>query len=255
MNPTNDKEKKFDGMAILQLVIQTSEIVLLCLLCYLIVRLSKDIAHMTEQLESQHEAPAAQPKTFDPYQGAIQIENSPIQGDLAQASIALIEFSDFECDYCRTASSDVTDLLQARSGIARVHKDFPLIYHAAAKPAAVAARCAGEQEKYWEYYEKLYALPEIRSDRFEALAKELNLDMEAFQSCLSDPIQLERVQQDFDEGVALKVDGTPTFLIGKISEMSDRALTISGVFCKAADLDDILETLCESGNEDACASL
>lgn len=254
MNPTNDKEKKIDGMAILQLVMQTAGVVLLCLLCYLIVRLGKNIDHITEHLEHEHEAPvAAQPKTFDPYQGDIRIENSPIQGDLAKASIALIEFSDFECGYCRTASSDVTDLLQARTGIARVHKDFPLIYHAAAKPAAVAARCAGEQEQYWEYYEKLYALPEIKSDRFEALAEGLNLDMESFRSCLSNPDQLERVQQDFNEGVALKVDGTPTFLIGKISGISDRALMISGVFCKAAELDDILETLCESGNEDACA--
>ena len=95
-----------------------------------------------------------------------------------------------------------------------IYKDFPLPSHALAMPAHEAARCAGDQGRYWPYHDVLFE----RQPRFEradlvGYALELNLDRGRFERCLDDHTFRAAVEADFAEGRGLGVRSTPTFLI------------------------------------------
>ncbi len=85
-------------------------------------------------------------------------KEAPFRGaDIAQ--IVIVKFEDFQCPYCKAVQPTFLDLLKRYDGKVRlVHKDLPLdAIHPQARPAAEAARCAGDQGKFWEYHDKLYA--------------------------------------------------------------------------------------------------
>ena len=249
---TDPKSRTNDSFSIASLILQLLTICLLGLLSFLVVQLQRNVTHLAEHLEQHEDASSAEVQSVIPYKGDIRLMDSPIQNSFENSSIVMIEFTDFECDYCKKAASSVAELLRSRRRIVRVHKDFPLIYHEAAQPAAVAARCAGEQGQYWAYYERLFAMDRLDVGRLDDLAENLNLDMDSFKSCRENPVQFERIRQDFNEGVSMKVDGTPTFLIGEILKINESSLTVDGVFCKMSDLKTVLAELCENGREDAC---
>ena len=95
-----------------------------------------------------------------------------------------------------------------------VYKDFPLSFHAAARPAAVAARCAAEKGLFWEYHDLLFeAQPEFARDQLIVYAHRLGLDREAFAACLDSGRHLPAVEADVREGAAAAVSGTPTFFV------------------------------------------
>lgn len=95
-----------------------------------------------------------------------------------------------------------------------VFKDFPLDFHERARPAARAARCAGEAGRYWEYHDLLFAgQPELGRDSMLAYAERVGLGREAFAACLDSGKFQAEVEKDVGEGRALGVTGTPTFFI------------------------------------------
>jgi protein-disulfide isomerase len=95
-----------------------------------------------------------------------------------------------------------------------VFKDFPLDFHAGARPAAEAARCAGLAGRYWEYHDLLFvAQPDFAREDLVRYAGRLGLERDAFAACLSEGRFREAVEQDVSEGKALGVTGTPTFFI------------------------------------------
>jgi hypothetical protein len=84
----------------------------------------------------------------------------------ANAPITLIAFSDYECPYCKRAETTVEEVLKAYPDKIRYyHRDFPLDFHANARPAAIAARCANEQGKFWPYRTALFTSAELSADR------------------------------------------------------------------------------------------
>ena len=100
-----------------------------------------------------------------------------------------------------------------------VFKNFPLSIHPQAPAAAVAAECAGNQEKFWEMGDLLFSDPGTWSISepnpiFSGYAKQLELDTAAFDACLLDPEIQKRVESDMSDGSAL-VRGTPSFVILK----------------------------------------
>lgn len=136
----------------------------------------------------------------------------------AKAPITVVEFADFECGYCARAQ-DTIKAVRAKYGdkIRFVYKDFPLEFHANARPAAIAARCAGKQGKYWEMHEKLFANTQNLNDgTYRQLAGELGLDAAAFGTCLADPAQAAAVAADEAAGRKVGVTGTPAFFINGI---------------------------------------
>jgi protein-disulfide isomerase len=106
-------------------------------------------------------------------------------------------------------------VLQEFSGKVRhVHKDFPLPSHPGALPAAEAARCAGAQGVFWEYHDLLYlSVPDFSRDDLIRYAGRLNLDRDAFTTCVDTRRYRKEVEADVEEGRAIGIRGTPTFLV------------------------------------------
>ncbi len=145
--------------------------------------------------------------------------NDPAFGP-ANAKVVIREFSDFECPACRLAEEGVAYVKETYGDKVRlVWNDFPLAIHQSSFLAALAARCAEEQGKFWEYHNQLFARQDewAKSDvplsLFDQYAKDLSLDTNAFAVCLSTKRQQNKINDDALEGNNNKVRATPTFFI------------------------------------------
>lgn len=95
-----------------------------------------------------------------------------------------------------------------------VYKDFPLSFHLGAEPAALAARCAGERGRYWEYHDLLFvAQPAFARADLVTYAARLGLPGDAFAACLDSGRFRDALKADMQEGRAAGVSGTPTFFV------------------------------------------
>jgi protein-disulfide isomerase len=93
-------------------------------------------------------------------------------------------------------------------------KDFPLSFHPGAEPAAMAARCAAEHGRYWEYHDLLFvAQPAFEHSDLVLYARRLGLPVDAFTACLDSGRYRAEVRKDVQEGRAAGVTGTPTFFV------------------------------------------
>jgi predicted DsbA family dithiol-disulfide isomerase len=134
----------------------------------------------------------------------------------ATAPIQLVEFSDFHCPFCKRVEPTIAQVLKKYEGKIRfVYKDFPLdSLHPQARAASEAARCAGDQGKFWEFHGKVYAgASDASPATMQAYAKELGLDAAAFETCRSSRKYQSQVQADVAEGMKFGVSGTPAFFI------------------------------------------
>jgi len=134
----------------------------------------------------------------------------------ADAPITLVEYGDFHCPFCKRVQPTLTAVL-AKYGpkIRMVYKDFPLDnLHPQARAAAEAARCAGEQGKFWEFHDKIYAGdPDATAPTMQLYAQQVGLDAAKFEACRSTRKFQSQVQADGVEGTKLGVSGTPGFFI------------------------------------------
>jgi len=150
-------------------------------------------------------------------QGAIEkveVGSSQIRG-AAQAPVTIIEFSDFQCPFCARAVPTLQQLAREYpSGVRWVFKNFPLDFHPDSMLAHKAALAAGEQGKFWEMHDLIFASQgAIRRDDLLQKAGQLGLDMKRFVTDL-DSLTLQKVIDDEKaEGTRLGVTGTPTFFI------------------------------------------
>lgn len=96
-----------------------------------------------------------------------------------------------------------------------VFKDFPLSHiHPQAQKAAEAARCAGDQNKYWEYHDVLFQNNKaLQPDKLKQYAADLQLELEAFNACLDSSKYAAAVRKDMAQGSQLGVSGTPAFFV------------------------------------------
>lgn len=132
------------------------------------------------------------------------------------AVITIVEFSDFYCSFCGRFANQTLPQLQANYGdkIRFVYRDMPIIGGQASVDAAIAASCANQQGKFWDYHNLLFSNPEARDITARvAFAGELGMDVAAFETCINDPAQLDEVRLDLLDGQALGITGTPAFYI------------------------------------------
>lgn len=183
----------------------------------------KELKAIHQLLEQQQTAVAAQPS--QPVSDKVSMKVVPGMYSIGQenAPVTVVEFADYQCPYCRKFQSDSFAELKKNyidTGKVRfVSRDFPLDFHPNAGGAAVAARCAGEQNKYWEMREMMVAsTADLSPDSLKKFASSLNLDMARFQACLSDPKNNSAIQKDMADANALGVNGTPSFIIGKTAK-------------------------------------
>lgn len=145
---------------------------------------------------------------------SVEVTNAADVEGPANAPIQLIEFADFQCPYCQKVNPDINELRQEYgSKLSIVYKDFPLPMHANAQKAAEAARCAGEQGKFWEYHNLLFTDRRLQPDDLKQEAKTLKLDAVKFDSCLDSSKEAASVDQDRNEAVKLGLSGTPSFFL------------------------------------------
>ena len=131
------------------------------------------------------------------------------------APITMVEFGDFQCPFCRASENSVKEV-RAKYGnkLRIVYMDFPLGIHEHAMDAANAARCAGEQDKFWQYHDAIFAdQSKLAPADLKASAAKLGLDKKKFGACLDKAKYQPQIQQDMAEATKLGVTGTPTFFI------------------------------------------
>lgn len=134
----------------------------------------------------------------------------------AQAPVIIIEFSDFQCPFCRSVQPTLKSLLAKYDGkVSLAYRDFPLRgMHGQAELGAESSRCAGEQRKFWEYHDLLFANPDkLNRPGLLELARRLRLDEVAFESCLSSGKHRADVEKDLQDGIRAGVMGTPSIFI------------------------------------------
>ena len=140
--------------------------------------------------------------------------NAPALGP-ASAPVTIVAFTDYQCPYCHRAQNTIDQVLSQYSGKVRfVHQDFPLDGHPQAFPAARAARCAGEQGKFWEYYRSLMTSPGDMSETdLAGRADGLKLDPAAFKTCAASGRHDAAIKEGLESGTRLGVTGTPGYFI------------------------------------------
>ena len=142
-------------------------------------------------------------------------------GTAPDGKVTFVEFLDFECEACRAAFPAVEQLRKEYAGkVTFVARYFPIPSHFNAERAARAVEAASKQGKFEQMYQKMYesqtewAEQQVPADdRFRAYAKDLGLDLAAFDKAYADPATLARVKKDAADGEALGVTGTPTFFL------------------------------------------
>jgi len=134
---------------------------------------------------------------------------------MPDAQIRIVEYSDFQCSYCARAQPTLDQILSSYEGeVKLIFKHFPLQFHQYAKKSAEAAECADDQEKFWEYHDKLFENQNaLTTNDLKRYASEIGLDTELFDACLDSGTMASRVREDTSEGQKFGVSGTPTFLI------------------------------------------
>ncbi len=132
------------------------------------------------------------------------------------ARITIVEFSDFQCAFCRQAFGTVKQLLQNQgSNIKFVYKHSLLSPRSF--PAAQASVCAEKQGKFWEYHDNLFALEDFSDANLKKIAEKVGLNISAFNSCVSSEDSRSVVLKDMEEAKRLGVVGTPSFFVnGKL---------------------------------------
>ncbi len=144
----------------------------------------------------------------------VPIDGSPTKGP-NNALITLVEFSDYQCPFCSRGHNTVKEMEKEYEGKIRVvMKQNPLSFHPNAKPAAVAAMAAGEQGKYWEFHDKLFANQQaLDADTFERYAKELGLNIDKWKTDLKASKFNDVIARDQALAGQLGASGTPCFFI------------------------------------------
>lgn len=149
------------------------------------------------------------------------------------ASVTVVVFSDFFCPACNLAAPELRKAMDYYGdSINVVFKHFPA--HEGSDIAAQASECARDQDKFWEYHDMLFEnTPESLSlEYFESIADLLEMDVNEFSECLSTEIKDAKVLQDFRDGLANSIRGTPTFFVNNIMITGARSF---GEFRQAID--------------------
>lgn len=157
---------------------------------------------------------AASPES-DSARPTLAPSDRPARGP-SDAAVTLVEFTDYECPYCRRYYRQTYhQLLEEFDGEIRyVVRNYPLPNHPNARKAAEAAECAHNQDRFWEYHDHLFENADaLEVPDLKRYARELDLEGERFDRCLDSGEEAETVEADLATGRRLGIRGTPTFFV------------------------------------------
>jgi len=177
-----------------------------------------------------------QPGSVEDYD-ALVTEDAPVLGD-PDAPVTIVEFSDFQCPYCRSFWLSTYPQLKKEyidtGKVKLVYRNFPLPFHSAAMPSAIGGQCAQDQGKFWEYHDELFAQQmKLEADptrvavtvtyaeaEIKAWARSAGLNGAAFDACLDAATYADFVQNDITAANAATIEaniqnewGTPGFFV------------------------------------------
>jgi protein-disulfide isomerase len=134
------------------------------------------------------------------------------------APITIVEFSDFQCPFCRRAVPTLHEVMEKYPGKVRiVYRNLPLGSHGRARPAAEAALCAGEQGQFWAYHDLLFQNQrQLEDEDLARYAGEVGIDTDKFKACVDEKRFDSRVNADMEAARAAGVTGTPAFFVNGI---------------------------------------
>ncbi|MDP2288159.1 MAG: thioredoxin domain-containing protein [Actinomycetota bacterium] len=189
-------------------------------------------AIVTRQSETNESA--AVPASSDASSPLTSRTNSHILQPDADGSVTLVEFLDFECESCRAVYPFIESLRKTYAGKVRfIARYFPIPSHANAVNAALAVEAAAQQGHFEAMYSRMYETQEqwgeqeeSKASLFRDFAQSIGLDLQRYDAAIADPSTLARIELDRQEGLALGVDGTPSFFLNgeRIRPQSEQEL-------------------------------
>ncbi len=178
-----------------------------------------DELRQIRQLLQRQQLEAAAKKDDKPKRAAVNLKNYEPLGRKG-APVTMVEFTDYQCPFCqRFFDSTFADLKKNFIDTGKVRfysRDYPLDFHPNAFRAAEAGRCAGDQDRFWQFRDLMGAHPDKlqMSDLLE-YAGRLKMNSKQFQSCIDSGKYKEKIEGDILDALNLGIDGTPAFVIGK----------------------------------------
>lgn len=164
----------------------------------------------------------------------IDAKTDHIRGDLSKATVAVVEYSDFECPFCQRHHPTMKQVMDTyKDDVVWVYRHFPLSFHANAQKEAEASECANElggNEIFWKYTDAIFERTTAGGTGFPLenlapLAKELGLDEAKFKSCLDDGTYSKHVQDDMSGGSTAGVSGTPGTIVVNLKTDENRIVS------------------------------
>jgi protein-disulfide isomerase len=151
---------------------------------------------------------------LEPYRVHVDLADAPVRGN-PKAPVTVVEFSDFQCPFCERARPTVARVRQFYGDKVRwVFRHFPLSFHPYAEKAGEAAACAGDQGRFWEMHDQLWAHHDkLDVADLRGYAGAIGLDTAAFDRCLDSGRHAGLVERDRAAGVSYGVSGTPAFFV------------------------------------------
>jgi len=142
---------------------------------------------------------------------------SPAKGSTKPA-VTIVEFSDFECPFCSEVQNTLKQVMQTYGKDVRlVFKHMPLEGHRNSLPAARAAYCAAEQDRFWQFHDALFASRNLSPALFEEIANDLGLGLPKFRACLDSEHSRTAIVKDIETARLFRIESTPSFIInGKL---------------------------------------
>lgn len=179
----------------------------------------KELRELLNQVAERKEFPT---KPNGPQMFSINVHGEPFRG-FANAKVAIMEYSDFECSFCgkyvRELYPRIDEAYIKTGKIKYFFRDLPTPEHSNSALAAQAARCAGDQGKFWQMHDLLFAAqPALSETNLTGYAESLGLDMPKFTACFSGGTYADAIRQSAAGARSMGLHGTPSFLTGLMSD-------------------------------------
>jgi protein-disulfide isomerase len=180
------------------------------------------------QLLQNQQAAAARPAVAQAPPPSDKVKMTVGQGWYAlgreDAPVTMVEFTDYQCPFCRRFESESFAQLKKDyidTGKVRfVSRDLPLEFHPNAPGAAIAVRCAGEQNKFWPMHDAIMqdSSTDLGPDAIAKYGEKVSLDIPSFTACIKEKRYVAAIQKDTADAGLLGISGTPSFIIGKTAK-------------------------------------
>ncbi len=185
------------------------------------------------QLLERQASAAANAQQQAPVKVKMKVESGSQILGRDDAPVTIVEFSDYQCPFCRryhgTAFADLKKYYIDTGKVRYVIRDFPLDIHPNASNAALASRCAGEQNQFWAMRElMLAASADLSPDSITKFGTQLNLDAAKFHACMDVKRYSADIQRDVAAASSLGINATPSFIIGKTAKDQIEGVRIAG---------------------------